>query len=503
MKLRKLLTSILLANLLFNVSLFAQEGDDGSSDITFNVASVEESSSKGFLHENDGKKHWFTAIGGVLFFNVGLASYNRFVLGSGWAQVGPDIWDHFWERKMEYDRDWYWTNFVLHPYQGSIYYQVSRGSNLNQFEAFGVTLFGSAFWEYLCETNAPSTNDMIYTSVGSFAVGEMLYRLSLNADEISQILGHVINPTRWWSQFWTRQKPAGTTRNIHEMYLKVGVGTGRAYTNVINSEFFNYPQHEIYPVFGNPSFFVVYNDPYGHDSNDPYSQFELEFAFSAGKGSGEGADCQYKELDKKLMYNIKILSNGMLFARAPRFSENTDTTLGLVMEYEFDWHHFYELSSLGPGLAIKQRVRFENSNLEWQLHGAWNALGTTDYYYYHREVTGFVQTASVVRNYNMTTGPMVIFKTRYISEKGSSFNFNFRGYAMYDFYSQLQKDSTCPSSGWEYIGVATVNFEIPLSKVVRFGVGDEFYAKRAFYKKVPDVFQCLNSASVYAKLQLK
>ncbi|MBQ9909654.1 MAG: DUF3943 domain-containing protein [Treponema sp.] len=497
---KKFLTSILLATLLFNSALSAQSetSSGSSSDLTFNVADSEPS---GWLHANDGKKHWFTAIGGMLFFNVGLASYNRFILGSGWAQVGPDVWDHFWERKLEYDRDWYWTNFVLHPYQGGIYYQVSRNSNLNQLESFGVTLVGSAFWEYLCETNAPSTNDMIYTTVGSFAMGEMLYRLSLNADEISSLLGYAINPMRLWSQAWLRQKPLGTTRNIHELSLKFNVGTSRAYTKINDYDSSLYDQHEIYPFYFNPSISLAYNDPYGHDSNDPYSQFELEISAAVGKGSGKGADCAYKDLDKKIMYDIRIISDGMLFARAPQLSQNTDTTVGLVMEYQFDWHQFYELSALGPGLAIKQRVNLENSRLEWQLHGAWNILGTTDYFYYHRPLVE--QTASVVRNYNMTCGGMTVLKLRYVSEKGKTLNLGFRGYVMFDFGQQLQKDSTCPSSGWEWIGDLKADFEIPVSRVVRIGVGDDFYVKRAFYKKVPDLFQFLNSGSVYAKLQLK
>ncbi|WP_407428801.1 DUF3943 domain-containing protein [Treponema sp.] len=476
-----------------------------SSDLTFNVLSYSESGSSeissGFLHENDGKKHPLVAVGGLLFFNLGLSSYNRWVLGSGWAQTGWDEWDHFWEREMSFDRDWYWTNFVLHPYQGGIYYQVSRGSNLNQLESFAVTFAGSYMWEFLCETNEPSINDMYYTSVGSFAMGEMLYRLSLNADEISELFGHFINPTRWWTQLWTRQKPLGTTRNIHELSLKFTLGTARTKTQIINSSDYDYTGSEFYPVFFNPSIFIAYNDPYGHDSNDPYSQFEIEISASIGKGSGEGADCNYAELDKKIMYDIRILSNGMLFARAPRFSENTDTTIGLTMEYEFDWHQFYELTSLGPGFAVKQRVRGDSADFEWQLHGAWNVLGTTDYYYYHRPIVE--QTASVCRNYSYTTGPMAIFKARYITGNGSSFNFSFRGYAMYDFYSQLQENSTMPSSGWEWIGVGNISYELALSKTVRLGVQDELYVKRAFYKKVPDVFQWLNSAGAFVKFQLK
>ena len=208
-----LLTSFSLTSPVFSQteeeeSFPSQTEETKSQEIVFSSDTLSaQTSQTGFLHENDGKKHWFTAIGGMLFFNVGLATYNRFIINAEWAKVGPNEWSRFWEREWGYDNDWYWTNFVLHPYQGSLYYMMSRASNLNRAESFGVTVLGSAFWEYLCETNAPSKNDMVYTTVGAFAVGEMLYRLSLNADEISEIFGTFINPGRWWTQSWLRQRP--------------------------------------------------------------------------------------------------------------------------------------------------------------------------------------------------------------------------------------------------------------------------------------------------------
>ena len=496
---KKIVSSLLLVFLLSNSLLFSQAAD---SDITFSLDSASSESTGGFLHENDGKKHWVSAFGVMLFFNLGLSSYNRWVLGSSWAQTGWEEWGHFWERELKYDRDWYWTNFVLHPYQGSIYYQGARGSNLNQFEALGVTFVGSYMWEFFCEKNAPSINDMVYTSVGAFSMGEMLYRLSLNADELSDLFGILINPSRVLTQLWTRQKPRGTTHNIYALSVQTEIGTARAYTNAINYAG-DYPKDEVYPVFANPSLTVVYNDPYGHDSNDPYSQFELTLGGAFGAGSGEGASCAYEDFDKKFMYHVRILSNGMLFARAPLLSENTDTTVGLSMMYEFDWHQFYELSSLAPGVGIKQRVRFDTSRVEWFFHGSWIALGTTDYYYYHRPVENPGDDVSTVRNYNYTTGAQVNARFRYATDAGTMFNFDFRGYAMYDFYNQLQDDTAFASAGWELIGVANASFELPLSKMVRLGISDELYTKRAFYKKVPDVFQILNTCGVYAKVQLK
>ena len=453
--------------------------------------------------ENDGKKHWISAFGGMLIFNVGLATYNRYVIGSGWAQTGPDEWNRFWERSLAWDDDWYWTNFVLHPYQGSLYYMSARGSNLNVFGSMLVTTVGSAFWEYLCETNAPSKNDMVYTTVGAFAVGEMMYRLSLAADSKSRLAGFALNPMRLWTEFATGQKPVNPHGTIHELTLKVNAGTTQGYTNILGSDpkvdKSDFDNNEIYPIHGGGEVFVVYNDPYTNDSNTPYSQFELKISANAGKGSGKGSDCNYKELDKNMMYNIEIESNGFLWSRSPVFAPNVDTSLGFIMEYDFDWHSFYLLSSLAPGLAIKQRVNFDTSRFEWQLHGAWVALGTADDYYLRRSVlTDWPD--GTIRFYSFTTGAESVLKLRYITDKGSNIAFDFHGYAMYDFYNQL-KDGA--SVGWEYIGKATASAELAVSKSVLIGVSDRVYAKRTFYKTYPDIFQIMNSASVYAKWKFR
>ncbi len=522
---KRFLSLALLTGIISNHLLFAQENSEpaletpvesssekeefdiqkeeiSSSDIVFDLSHVSEPVSAPFLHENDGKKHWFTAIGGMLFFNVGLAAYNRFILGASWAKIGPDEWKYFWLREWEFDNDWYWTNFVLHPYQGGIYYMLARNSNLNYLEASGVTALGSLFWEYLCETNLPSKNDLVYTTFGAFAVGEMLYRLSLNADEMSEIFATFINPARWWTQPLLRQKPLGTTRNIHELSLKTAIGCSNSYTHIINGSGYNYTESENFPFFFSPSLSIVYNDPYGHDSNEPYSQFDLDINLAIGKGSGVGADTTYSTFDKEFMYDIRIMSDGMLFARAPKFSENTDTTLGLTLEYQFDWHQFYEISALGPGGAIKQRVRFENSNLEWQAHLALDIIGTTDYYYYHRPVVN-LNGNSTPRNYSMGSGLMTILKTRYIMENGFAANFAFRGYALYDFWDQIPDDSMYPATGWELIGVFEASLELPLSKIARFGLSGEMYMKRTFYNEMPDIFQMFNTLGAFVKFQLK
>ncbi len=495
----------MICSLLPAENYLAFEQSSADSEIVFDavrLSSDENSFFGGWTGDWNTRKHPFVALSGALGFNTLLATWNRYMIGSGWAKTGWGEWDHFWERELAWDRDWYWTNFFLHPYQGAQYYMASRGSNMNQLESFAITFLGSYTWEYLCETNAPSKNDMVFTSVGSFAVGEMFYRLSEEAEEIHELLGIAVNPQKLWTQYVWRIKPAKHTGNIHALSLGVDVGNVNAGVHLNGYAKGQYAEHEVYPVFGMLEFNVTYNDPYRLDSNRPYDQFNLEVQAGIGKGSGEKGYCAYDSIDEKLFYDLRILSEGMFMGRELHLSENVDTSAGPVMIYDFDWHSFYMLSSLAPGFAFKQRFNGQESSFEYQAMLAGILLGNTEFYYYHRELIDEPQSVSC--GYNETFGAQTVLKFKYKKDNGFACGVDFRGYAMYDFKDQLQKLDLF-STGWEYIGLLSASVEIPVSKIVRVGFRDEVFGKFTRYndENTNDLRYIVNTARVFAKLQLK
>ncbi len=462
---------------------------DSESDITFDAAVVPQEPS---ASENDGRKHYLAALTGAAFIYGGLFTYNRYVLGSGWTKVNWEYASHFYEHEQKWDTDWYWTNFVLHPYQGSLAYMAGRSANLNRLESFALATVCDFSWEYFCETNAPSKNDLVYSSIGAFAVGEMLHRLSLEADQIHWLLGYAINPERLWTEAWTRQKLSGTTGNIYELSLSTAVGTCFA-----RSAFgYGYgTQYETFPAFLSEKISVVYNDPYGHDSNDPYSQFNLDIAGSIGVASGDG----YSSIDRCLFHDVRIISDGMLFARAPQLgSGDTQTTVGMVFEYDFIWSNLVQLSSLAPGVAFKQRIELDASDIEWQLHGAWVALGTTEFDYFYRGLMSDI--SSDYREYSYTTGAELVSRFRWKTLAGQALSLDFHGYAMYDFYGQKQD---ALDTGWEFVGLLTAGYELPVSKLVRLGLQNELYVKKTLFNEMENVCVLADTVSTFVKFQLK
>ncbi|MGH7680576.1 MAG: DUF3943 domain-containing protein [Candidatus Eiseniibacteriota bacterium] len=80
------------------------------------------------------------------------------------------------------DTDWWFHNYVGHPYGGSLYYNAvrSQGATRGQSTFFAFVL--STQWEYFFEAFAerPSIQDLIVTPVAGTVIGELSHRLTLH-----------------------------------------------------------------------------------------------------------------------------------------------------------------------------------------------------------------------------------------------------------------------------------------------------------------------------------
>jgi hypothetical protein len=92
------------------------------------------------------------------------------------AHITPKSWWANMEQGWVWDLDEFLVNQIGHPYQGNNYYNAARANGLSFWESAGVTAFGSATWEYFGETNHASLNDLINTTLGGIALGEMFHR---------------------------------------------------------------------------------------------------------------------------------------------------------------------------------------------------------------------------------------------------------------------------------------------------------------------------------------
>ncbi|MCR5217218.1 DUF3943 domain-containing protein [Treponema sp.] len=443
------------------------------------------------LFTHHGDRHFLTASTGMFVPTVVLSLWNRYASGSGWAKV--DYKRNFNRLKngtvkWEWDTDWYWTNFVLHPYQGQLSYSAFRTANFSQFESMLAATFGSFVWETMCENNTPSLNDMVYTSVGAWPMGEMLHRLSFEADAAWGPLRFLITPMRLWNEGLTGEKPYGSHGNIKELSFYTGFGAA----NGVNDADTYDKSRETYPLFGSLGLDIVYGDSFNHNSNDPFSAFNLSIGGSMGKGCGQG----YRSLEKDLMHNLYIFSDGWVISRSVLADEDRDTSIGIIFDYDFLWHSFMNFSTLAPGFGIKQRFAGDRAKAEWELHLDAVLLGTHDVWYYRRQV---IDSDKIYKAYNYSVGGEAVAALRYKFNDGPAFVLNNHFYAFYDFKDAKHE----VEPGLSLFDYLRCEVTFPVSSQISLGGENILYAAWSCFDSYPDVVSLMYSTGFFVRYNLK
>jgi hypothetical protein len=137
------------------------------------------------------------------------------------TQTSPRIWWNNLEAGFKWDDNTFTFNQIAHPVQGALYYNSFRNHGF-PFWAGGLrfwesavfyTLLGSVAWECCGESQLASLNDLITTTIGGAALGEMTYRTSswilddttpaFNRDWRETASG-ILNPLRFFDRLLTR-----------------------------------------------------------------------------------------------------------------------------------------------------------------------------------------------------------------------------------------------------------------------------------------------------------
>lgn len=122
--------------------------------------------------------HPWRAAAGVTLINAGVWSFNRFVTNEPFARVSGKALLRNLTGHFVWDNDKFSTNMLSHPYHGSLYFTAARVNGLSFYGAVPYTLGGSLMWEWMGENEPPSVNDVLATTFGGVALGEVSVRLS-------------------------------------------------------------------------------------------------------------------------------------------------------------------------------------------------------------------------------------------------------------------------------------------------------------------------------------
>ncbi len=213
------------------------------------------------------------------------------IRGQVTARITPVTWWDNMKHGWVWDLDDFAVNQVGHPYQGNNYFTSGRANGLSYYESAAVTAFGSGTWEYFGETNLPSVNDFINTTLGGIALGEMFHRAAWLVRDTRatgrsrlwrEIGATALDPVTGYNRFRTGDakrvvdKPADMVPSTLGGFTSAGVLWQGSETRAVDST-------------GKPFLEVdlLYGDPRTGHSRMPYDAFSVRLRFGGGAGFSE------------------------------------------------------------------------------------------------------------------------------------------------------------------------------------------------------------------------
>ena len=206
--------------------------------------------------------------------------------GQDTAKITPKTWWANMQQGWVWDLDDFMVNQLGHPYQGNNYFTAGRANGLSFWESAGVTAFGSGTWEYFGETNHASLNDLVNTTLGGIALGEMFHRTAWLVRDTrktgggrlaSEIAATALDPITGVNRFITgdssrvSEKPAEFVPTQLRGHTSLGALWRGTNTRALAST-------------GEPFLEVnlLYGDPTVGRTRTPYDAFDVNLRFGGG-----------------------------------------------------------------------------------------------------------------------------------------------------------------------------------------------------------------------------
>lgn len=439
------------------------------------------------------KKPWLAAAE-VVGINAFVQLFDRFVLDADYAQINLHTIHRNLKTGFVWDNDQFSTNLFAHPYHGGLYFNAARSNGMNFWESVPYALGGSLMWETTCEIEPPAINDLMATTLGGVAIGEVTHRISdLVYDDTKrgwprffrELLGTVVCPIRGLNRIisgeaWRVTSASGLGNGRYHDHdrlpVTLDVGVGARYL-ADNAALF---RGESTPYV---SLNLVYGDPFDEESNAPYDFFTANVVFGLGS-------------NQPLVSDVHLV--GQLWT-TPVYSSN-----GMQAEFGFFQHFNYydsqpvkdgssqvpfrisEAASLGAGIiyrfprvgnlvALEQRI-FVNAML---LGGS-----LSDYY------------NVIDRDYNMGSGYSAKVYTTMDFGRFGRFAVNADLYQMYTWKGYEGKDlrNTNPiylnaqgDRGSARLFVLTPSLHLSLTEKLSLDLSASYYIRETHYKYHDDV----------------
>ena len=436
------------------------------------------------------KRYW-QAAAEATGINVGVQLFDRYALNSDFAQTTLNSLKRNFTDGMVWDNDFFITNLFAHPYHGNLYFNAARSNGLNFWESAPYALGGSLMWEFLGETEPPAINDVIATTCGGIAIGEMTHRLSRTVLDdrdrggsrfLREAAATIINPIQGLHRIFSGD--AWRVRSDHYRYhdfskipvdMSFSVGWRYLADNGALFRGIHAPYVNITLMYGTPVD--------GERHTTPYDFFDLEM--NAAFGGGQpfvntlnivGRLWSTPILDKKDMAGEFGIYQHFNYYDAKPIKDGSELTP----------YRISEAAGFGPGFILSLPQTGAMTKLEQRIFTSGILLGGTKSDYFN----------VIERDYNMGSGFSVKSKTQIEFGKFGRFMLNAKYFRIYTWKGYEDKDLQAFADGTKdlhYLNVQgdrsnamllVVNpvMEIHLAKQWSVTLSGAYYSRRTFYK---------------------
>lgn len=382
------------------------------------------------------KKRPWRAAAEALGINLGVFSFDRFVMNEDFAQVNMHTIRHNLKTGFVWDNDPFQTNLFAHPYHGSLYFNSARSSGLSFWQSAPYAFAGSLTWELFAESEPPAINDLMATTMGGIALGEITHRMSaLVLDDskrgfprfLREFGGFLLCPVQGFNRLisgdmWRVKHSHYLYHDYDRIPVQFSVGGGWRYL-ADDNHFFKGDNVPFLTVK------AIYGDIFDNDNTAPYDYFTLSANISL-------SDAQ------PLLTRLNLV--GRLWSTPLTTNSEMNMAFGIFQQFNFFNsdeivknsgrvpYKISEVASVGPGLLLRFPKAHNLFGVEQRILLGGILLGGsyTDYYNF------------IDRRYNMGSGYSIKNTTVLDFGRYGSFSFNAHFYQIFTWKGYEHKDLT-------------------------------------------------------------
>ena len=315
--------------------------------------------------------HWTFPLFMGFAQNIIVWQYNLRIDKASWAKINFETIKANAKNGFEWDYNHFAGNFFGHPYQGSYYFTSARSFGYSFYPSLLYTTFGSFVWECCMESEFPSTNDLIVTSMAGAIYGEVLYRLSERLfAKPSSNLSNEISAFALHPMSYLQRKFVGVrTHNpgYHPIDFSIGLGGGfrRGGNYNYDREFYEHPNIESWDGgLAAIDLNLIYGKP-NRIMKEPFEYFTIDALYHYGKNGGPFFRMHTLGKLKNISFN----------------QGNNWVDVGAYTHFDTYYGELVEMNAVSLGLGLDFNLQGSSLRFRTTHLPSFVVLGVTDFNY--------------------------------------------------------------------------------------------------------------------------